>query len=158
MSVSKIGLIWLRLAVVYFVAGVALGVVMGASGNHSLFPVHAHMNLLGWVSMGLFAYVHDRYPQLGNNWLSRAQLWLYNLGLPVMLASLAAMLSGNASMDPVIGISSLSRLLMTICIKSVKVGSSIEPNLVNFALVRRPFSSESSIAEVCKPPSVYLMS
>lgn len=44
---------WLRLAAVYFAVGVILGVLMGASGDHSLFPLHAHINLLGWVSMAL---------------------------------------------------------------------------------------------------------
>jgi len=38
---------WFRLAAAYFAVGVMLGVAMGASGDHSLFPVHAHINLLG---------------------------------------------------------------------------------------------------------------
>ena len=44
---------WFLAAVTYFVIGIGLGVYMGASGDHSLFPVHAHINLLGWVSMAL---------------------------------------------------------------------------------------------------------
>jgi hypothetical protein len=57
---------WLRLAVAYFAVGVMLGVAMGASGDHSLFPLHAHINLLGWVSMALFGLigtVHRRSPR-----------------------------------------------------------------------------------------------
>jgi hypothetical protein len=81
---------------------------MGASGDHSLFPVHAHINLLGWVSMGLFTYVYDRYPELGGNRLARLHFWLYNLALPVMLAALTSMLKGTASMQPVVGIFSIA--------------------------------------------------
>ena len=44
---------WFLCSITYFVIGIGLGVFMGASGNHSLFPAHAHINLLGWALMGL---------------------------------------------------------------------------------------------------------
>ena len=53
---------WLRIAVVYFVLGVALGVVMGATNNFTLRPVHVHLNLLGWVSMALIGLIGHFYP------------------------------------------------------------------------------------------------
>jgi hypothetical protein len=34
--------------------GMALGIGMGLSQDFSLTPVHAHLNLLGWVSMMLY--------------------------------------------------------------------------------------------------------
>ena len=49
--------LWLKLAGLYFFIGVALGVGMGLSGDHHLFPLHAHINLLGWVSMALFGLI-----------------------------------------------------------------------------------------------------
>ena len=49
---------FLRIAVVYLLAGVSLGIFMGASGDHSMFPLHAHINLLGWVSMSLFGFFY----------------------------------------------------------------------------------------------------
>src|SRR5437762_11615409 len=54
---------FVRLAVVWFVAGVALGIGMAASHDHSFFPVHAHINLLGWVSLSLFAGFYRLWPQ-----------------------------------------------------------------------------------------------
>ena len=41
-----------RAAVIFGIAGMIMGIVMAASGNHSVIPAHAHLNLLGWV--GLF--------------------------------------------------------------------------------------------------------
>jgi len=38
---------FLRLAVLYFIAGVSLGLYMAASQDHTMHPVHAHLNLLG---------------------------------------------------------------------------------------------------------------
>lgn len=97
---------WFRLAVVYFAAGVALGVAMGASGDHRLMPVHAHVNLLGWVSMSLFGLLGMARPALTEGRLARWQFWLYNLGLPVMLLALAGTLLGQAALGPLIGIAS----------------------------------------------------
>lgn len=98
---------WLRIAVVYFSVGVLLGVGMGASGDHTLAPAHAHVNLLGWVSMGLFALVAHAWPATTKGKLATIHLWLYNLALPVMLASLAAKLYGHHQFDPPLGIASI---------------------------------------------------
>ena len=44
---------WLKLAVLYLIVGVGLGIAMGATENFTLRPVHAHLNLLGWTTMAL---------------------------------------------------------------------------------------------------------
>lgn len=98
---------WFRVAVVYFVAAVALGLMMGGSGDHSLMAVHAHLNLLGWVSMSLFGLIGLVYPAITEGRLARWQFWLYNLGLPAMLAALAAQLKGVDGFGPVLGIGSM---------------------------------------------------
>ena len=98
---------WLRIAVVYFVVGVTLGIVMGASGDHSLMPVHAHINLLGWVSMTLFALIGRFYPATQQGRIATLQFWLYNLGVPTLLVLLTALLRGNEALGPVVGAASV---------------------------------------------------
>src|SRR6516225_6598219 len=41
-------------AVAFLVAGLIWGLVMGISQDFSTMPAHAHLNLLGWVSLFLF--------------------------------------------------------------------------------------------------------
>lgn len=94
---------WIRIAVIYFVIAVALGVFMGASHDHSLFSLHAHLNLLGWVSMALFGVVGKVFPEITTNLLAKLHFWIYNASLPVMAIALFAVLKGNASMEPVLG-------------------------------------------------------
>ncbi len=53
---------WIKLAVVYLIAGVGLGIAMGASQNFLLRPVHAHLNLLGWATLALAGLVYSVYP------------------------------------------------------------------------------------------------
>ena len=98
---------WFRVAVVYFAAAVALGIVMGASGDHTLIAVHAHLNLLGWVTMALFALIGMAHPAITEGAVATAQFWLHNIGVPVMLGALALRLKGYAAADAVIGLASV---------------------------------------------------
>lgn len=98
---------WTRAAVIYFCIGVALGVAMGASGDHSLAPLHAHVNLLGWVSMSLFGLIGAVYPATTQGPIATAHFWIHNLGLPVLLVSLAARLKGHDAVDPLLGSASI---------------------------------------------------
>lgn len=98
---------WFRLAALYFAIGVMLGVAMGASGDHSLFAVHAHVNLLGWVSMALFGIIGTAHPSITEGRAAAAQFWMYNIGVPVMLGALTLRLKGVASIEPLIGVASI---------------------------------------------------
>jgi len=98
---------WFRLAALYFVIGVMLGVAMGASGDHSLFAVHAHVNLLGWVSMALFGIIGTAYPSITEGRAAAVQFWMYNIGVPVMLGALTLRLKGVAAIEPLIGVASI---------------------------------------------------
>jgi len=98
---------WFRLAALYFAIGVMLGVAMGASGDHSLFAVHAHVNLLGWVSMALFGIIGTAHPSITEGRAAAAQFWMYNIGVPVMLGALTLRLKGVAAIEPLIGAASI---------------------------------------------------
>ncbi len=39
-------------------AGMTMGIVMGISQDFTLAPSHAHLNLLGWVSMAIYGLYH----------------------------------------------------------------------------------------------------
>jgi cbb3-type cytochrome oxidase subunit 1 len=73
-----------KVAAVYFVIAIILGIVMGIRHDFSLTSVHAHLNLLGWVSMALFGTIYYLFPSAGNSKLANTHFWLHNLGVPVM--------------------------------------------------------------------------
>ena len=98
---------WIYMAVIYFVAAVTLGIFMGASGDHSLLSVHAHINLLGWVSMALTGFIYQYFAGAGSSRLASVHFWLYNLSLPPMMLALAMLLKGNAGMEPAVGVLSM---------------------------------------------------
>jgi hypothetical protein len=96
----------LRIASIYSLVGVGLGIHMAAQHDFTNRGVHAHANLVGWVSMALMALAYRAFPGLANTPWARAQFWLHNLGLPVMLVGLAALLHGVSWGEPVVGIGS----------------------------------------------------
>lgn len=108
---SNPGVLWIKIAIVYFVIGVCFGMYMAASHDHSLFPVHAHINLLGWVSMALIGLIYLKFPQAANSALQRWQFWLHNLGLPISMVSLTLFLRGNEALEPIVAVSSAAMAL-----------------------------------------------
>lgn len=92
---ARMALIWLKLAVSYLVLGVLLGLVMGITHHFEFIPVHAHINLLGWASLGLAGVIYHLFPRAGGHWLGLLHFWLHNLGLPLFVIGLFAMLAGH---------------------------------------------------------------
>ncbi len=107
MNAEKLSRRWFLCAITYFVIGISLGVFMGASGNHSLFPVHAHINLVGWASMGLTGLLYRSFPAAAQSALATWHFWLYQLAAPVMLLAVAAVYSGDGKAEPVAGAASV---------------------------------------------------
>jgi cbb3-type cytochrome oxidase subunit 1 len=95
------GLRFIKIAVVYLFAGACLGLAMGISGKFTLAPVHAHLLLLGWASLALAGVVYHLYPAAATTRLATLHFWLHNLGLPVFMAGLAALLTGTNGALPV---------------------------------------------------------
>lgn len=91
---------WFKLAVLYLICGVALGIAMGASENFTLRPVHAHLNLLGFTVVALAGLIYSVFPEAGASRLARVHFWLHNIALPVMMVSLALLLFGNTKAVP----------------------------------------------------------
>ena len=82
-----------RIAVIYAVIGMALGIYMAASQDFCLRPAHAHWLLLGWVSMFLYGVFYKLFSAAQN---ARAgwHWWIANIGLIVMVAGIVMIYTG----------------------------------------------------------------
>ena len=92
---------FLLCAIGYVLVGMSLGIFMGATEDFVLAPVHAHMNLIGWATMGLFAYYYNAVPEAGETTLAQIHFWVAQVGLVMIIPGLALMLTGNTSAAPV---------------------------------------------------------
>ena len=73
---KRVDISFLLLGSVMLVIGVVLGVVMGATHDFQLSPVHAHVNLVGWASLALFGLTYRAYPAMGFSRLAKVHLAL----------------------------------------------------------------------------------
>lgn len=105
----------IRIAAGYFVVGVTYGVVMGLTEKFTTAPVHAHLNLLGWVSLALAGMIYRLWPDMLHSRLASWHFWLHNLGLPVLMVSLYFLLGGHTEIGPVVGIASLVTFAGIVC-------------------------------------------
>jgi cbb3-type cytochrome oxidase subunit 1 len=64
-------------AVVLAVAGMVWGLVMAISGDHSTMPAHAHLILLGWVSLFLFGIFYHLHPSIDRSRTALIQVWIW---------------------------------------------------------------------------------
>jgi hypothetical protein len=104
--------LFLRTAVVYALAGTALGIFMAISEDHSQMPTHAHMNLLGWVSMALYAVVYHVWPEAARSPLAPWHFWIANLGTVVVLIGVAGIMAGyQERFGPIAGLGSILSLV-----------------------------------------------
>ena len=76
----KIDRWFLRIAVIYALVAMVLGIVMGISEDHTQTPTHAHLNLVGWVSMALYALVYRQYPAAAESRFAIPHFWVANIG------------------------------------------------------------------------------
>lgn len=106
----------LKIATIYFIIAVSLGAFMGMTEDFSLAPVHAHLNLLGWVSLAVIGCIYLLKPRMAETGLARAHFWLHNIGAPVMLSGVALIDTGNAGLGgPIAGIASLVTIAGILC-------------------------------------------
>jgi hypothetical protein len=104
--------LFLRTAVVYVLAGMSLGIFMALSDDHSQMPTHAHMNLLGWASMALYALVYRAWPEAARSPLAPWHFWIANLGTLVVVIGVAGIMAGREeTFGPIAGVGSILSLL-----------------------------------------------
>jgi hypothetical protein len=101
--IEAMGVRFLKIAVVYFVIGVVFGLVMGIIQSFQFASVHAHINLLGWVSLALCGFLYLRFPAAAISRLAPWHFWLHNVGLPIMVVGLyLEILTGRAGFTALI--------------------------------------------------------
>ena len=97
-----------RLAVLCVLAGMAWGIHMAMSQDHSQIPTHAHIMVLGWLMSAVFAFFYHLFPVARDSLLARFHFWLTAVSGIALLVSLYFLLAGNAAIEPVVAASSMA--------------------------------------------------
>jgi hypothetical protein len=85
-----------KAAVLFAMTGMAMGIAMAATHDHSAFPAHAHLNLLGWVSLFLIGIYYRFNPSLDMSRSALVQVVVWILGTIVLTNGVAAIYLGSS--------------------------------------------------------------
>ena len=98
-------------AVLFVVVGMVLGLYMGPSEDFRLVPVHAHLNLVGWVTMMLFGLYYRSDSAAANTSLASWHFWIALIGMVLMAVGLTALQLEKPGLEPVLILGSLMTLI-----------------------------------------------
>lgn len=96
-----------KAAVLFAMTGMAMGIAMAATHDHSVFPAHAHLNLLGWVSLFLIGIYYKFSPPLDMSRAALVQVSVWILGTIVLTIGVAAIYLGHPAAEPIAIVGSL---------------------------------------------------
>src|SRR6202795_94412 len=101
-----------RISVSLGLIGIILGIVMGIRQDFVLMPAHAHLNLLGFVTMFLSALYYRAVPEAAASGLARYQAIVSVAGAVVFPIGIACvLLGGHDRFEPVVVAGALTVLL-----------------------------------------------
>ncbi len=78
------GVRFIKASVVYFFIGISLGMYIGFANQFSFSSAHAHINLLGWVSLALAGVIYHLFPLAGEHKMAKIHYWLQMIGIPIL--------------------------------------------------------------------------
>lgn len=87
----------------YALVGMGLGIAMAASHDHTMATVHAHLNLLGWVSMAIYGLFYHTVPAAAQTRLAKIHVVVATLGLWIMIPGVALAMSGITEGPAILG-------------------------------------------------------
>ncbi len=94
-------------AVLFVLAGMIWGLQMAISNDHSAFPAHAHLNLLGWVSLFLFGIYYRLNPAVDRARAALVQVGIWSVGVVIMAIGVGLVHTGHEAGDPIAAVGSL---------------------------------------------------
>jgi peptidoglycan/LPS O-acetylase OafA/YrhL len=97
-------------AVVMVIAGMVWGIVMAISQDHSAMPAHAHLNLLGWVSLFLFGIFYHLHPAIDRSRAALVQVALWIVGTVILTTGVGLIHTGHDVGEPIAAVGSFTVL------------------------------------------------
>jgi len=103
---------------VFVTLGMIWGIVMAISGDHTFAGSHAHLNLVGWVTMALFGAYYALTPGAAGAGMAKIHFALFVLGVIVFIRGIALAIAEKtealAAIGSLIVLASMLVFVMTI--------------------------------------------
>jgi hypothetical protein len=96
------------LAIIYALCGMALGLSMSITHDHSQMPTHAHTMAAGFLMSAVFAFFYHLVPQASSHRLAPLHFWLSAASGVVLLVGLYFLLAGATAVEPLVAAGSMA--------------------------------------------------
>jgi hypothetical protein len=97
-------------AVLFVIAGMTWGIIMAISQDHSAMPAHAHVNLLGWVSLFLMGIFYHLHPTIDRSRAALTQVCIWIAGTVILTVGVGLIHTGRSVGDPIAAVGSFIAL------------------------------------------------
>lgn len=121
------GIYFIKIASVFLIIGMSLGIYMGIAEDYEYAGLHAHINLVGWVTSGLYGLVYLLFPKINSNKLAKVHFWLHVIGTPILLASIWLFINNRTEAAMVFGIPGALIVLLAAIIFAVNLFKNLHP-------------------------------
>ncbi|HVV65439.1 MAG TPA: hypothetical protein VHC42_08205 [Rhizomicrobium sp.] len=117
----RVSAAFFSLGILFVLAGMTLGQYMAKANDFVLAPVHAHLNLIGWVTMGLYGTFFALTKSTYSPRLAWTVFLLTLTGVVIMIPALTMLLrtGDDATWGPIAGIAGgfamLGALVFAVC-------------------------------------------
>lgn len=88
---------------VFVTLGMLLGIHMAASQDHILAPAHAHLNLIGFVTMSIYGTFYALAPAAQAGKLPQIHYWVSVIGILIGIPGIAIAVTGGGEALAIIG-------------------------------------------------------
>lgn len=119
---------FIKASVIYFVLGVVLGMYMGMTNQFVFTSAHAHINLLGWVSLALSGLIYQAFPVASKNKLAVTHFWLLMIGVPLLSLALIMFGLGNHAIGGVLSAIGGFSIIGGVIVFAINVNINIKSN------------------------------
>lgn len=104
---------FITVAVLIALFGMCFGIAMGVAGNFEFADVHAHANLVGWVTLTLFGLTYRAYPNMKASRLTAVHFWVAVVGVAAFLPGIfIAIRWGNVALAVLGAVLTLASMLL----------------------------------------------
>lgn len=99
----RVATLFFTTAVLAVSGGMIWGIVMAATGDHSMSGAHAHLNLVGWATMALTGVYYAMTQRAASGWLPMVHFSLAVSGLVTLVPGIAIAVSGGGEGLAILG-------------------------------------------------------
>lgn len=124
---KNIGVLFIATAALFASFGMAWGIYMAIAMDHATSAAHAHLNLIGWVTMALFGLYYMVAPAAARSRLASIHYFVHTVGVlifaPGIVVAVQSHSEGLAATGALIVFASMLIFLYTVVTVSLRVST-----------------------------------